>query len=158
MVRTDCSTLGSPGGLARRHLVANIPVAGHLRCPLAESLRDSPWRNDGAARLRRRARCAALGMDPHGTLLVVSPQTIVSVGTRLTSRYYSGVRAEFIVRDGIAHGRYTGCIGWDENMWAEIHGGLELMLELAGGKDVQVRLTAGGQSQNALAEFEGHRT
>jgi hypothetical protein len=56
---------------------------------------------------------------------------------------------------GVAHGRYKDADGWDENMWAEIRGSLELMLELAGAMDIRVRLLAGGGNNDGYAESEG---
>jgi hypothetical protein len=86
---------------------------------------------------------------------VVSPQTVVSFGTRLTALYYSGIETSFATQSGFARGSFYNASGWDENMWAEIHGALEVMLELARARKIEVTLTAGGGTSDEFAEFEG---
>jgi hypothetical protein len=52
-------------------------------------------------------------------LALLTPETVMSVGGRLTSKYYRPTHVAFDVQPGLASAHYSDCAGWDENMWTE---------------------------------------
>jgi hypothetical protein len=50
--------------------------------------------------------------------------------------------------------RLQGCVGWDANMFHEIHGSSTALLELAGAKDVRLHIRLGGRDNDVDAEYE----
>lgn len=94
----------------------------------------------------------------HKQILVrlVSPQALVSMSQRVFNTYYdTGTFASLESRRGFIRARCTGCTGFDENMWSEIAGSCESLLEIAGAKFVRLRIASGGE-QTDFAEFEAH--
>jgi hypothetical protein len=47
-------------------------------------------------------------------------------------------------RQGYSHARWSGCTGFDENMWTEIMGSCVQLLEIGGAKHVRARVLSGG--------------
>ncbi len=84
-------------------------------------------------------------------LRALSPQTVVAFGTRLTTLYYSGIKSTFSTKPGHARGTFSNARDWDENMWAEIHGAIEAMRELAGAQTIVVSLVGGGNARDEFA-------
>lgn len=86
---------------------------------------------------------------------VLSPQTLLGMSQRVFSTYYD--TGQFVVvesRSGFVHARASGCLGWDESMWAEVIGSSESLLEIAGAKHVRMRTVAGGRDGDDFLEVE----
>jgi hypothetical protein len=59
-------------------------------------------------------------------------------------------------RSDYVHATWTGCEGWDENLWAELAGSCEALLEMAGAKHVGLRVIKGGRTGDDACEMEAH--
>ena len=53
--------------------------------------------------------------------------------------------------DNRIEARFVDCVGFDRNMWTEVSGSIEGFVELAGGRDVSVRITEGGHDEQSAA-------
>ena len=90
---------------------------------------------------------------------LTSPQTLLNLSQRVFSSYYDTGSLEIVEsRSGFVRVRATGCIDWDVNMWSELAGSSEAMLEIAGAHHAQVRWLSGGREGDAEHEFEAHWT
>jgi hypothetical protein len=88
---------------------------------------------------------------------IVSPQTLLSFSGKLFNQYYDTGHFDVVAsRKGYVHVRVSECVGWDANMWTEIHGSCVAFLEAAGAKEVRVRVRAGGHDGDTETELEGH--
>lgn len=132
------------------------PVAWYLS--MWRSIRESSGEGVAIARvLGREALRQDLTLVHKVALGLLSPKNVVSIGGRLSSQYYRPTQVTFETAPGMTRVRYSRCFGWDENMWAEIAVGIEVVLELAGAKHARIRMVAGGQSRDDYADFEVHR-
>lgn len=90
---------------------------------------------------------------------LISPQALLGMSQRVFNTYYDTGKFELIVsRSGFVQARFSGCRGWDENMWSELAGSCESLLEIAGAKHVRLRLVSGGQNTDTSAELEARWT
>jgi len=88
---------------------------------------------------------------------LLSPQTTIRVTPRLFNNYYdTGTCSITDAKSGYARVHWTNCEQFDRNMWCEIFGGAEQLLELSGAKHVRTRILAGGGDGDAMAELAGH--
>lgn len=88
---------------------------------------------------------------------IISPQTLLSLSSRLFSTYYDTGSFEVLEsRKGYVHVKLSGCVGWDANMWTEIYGSCLSMLELAGAKEIRLRTKTGGRDHDTDTELEAH--
>jgi hypothetical protein len=86
---------------------------------------------------------------------IISPQALLGMSQRVFSTYYdTGTFTMLESRKGFAHASATGCSGWDENMWAELIGSAQSLLEIAGAKHVRTRIVAGGKDGDDFLDFE----
>lgn len=86
-----------------------------------------------------------------------SPQTLLSLSQRVFNTYYDTGRVEIVeARAGFVRMRATGCIGWDLNMWSELAGSSQALLEVAGARHVRVHGVSGGQDGDQQHELEAH--
>jgi len=86
---------------------------------------------------------------------LVSPQALLSMSQRVFSTYYDTGQTEVLEsRAGFVHMRFSGCEGWDENMWHELLGSCESLLEIAGAEHVRIRQLAGGGEYSSQADYE----
>lgn len=98
------------------------------------------------------------GVHKRVLLRMLSPELLYGLGQRLFGQYYDTGSVDVVEsRSGYVRGKYTGCVGFDENLWTEIVGTTETLLELAGAKHIRLRLLAGGGSQDH-AELEARWT
>ncbi len=103
------------------------------------------------------ARDEMLGIYKKLVLSILSPQLMFSVTQRFYSAFFDTGRVEVLeARKGYALARYSGCIGWDENMWAEMLGACEAFLEISGAKHVRGHIARGGKLGDDGCELEGH--
>jgi hypothetical protein len=90
-------------------------------------------------------------------LKMVSPQALLGLSQRLFKNYFdTGVMQIKQSRDGYVHATWSNCDGWDENLWAELAGSCEALLEMAGAKHVRLRVIKGGRSGDSACEMEAH--
>jgi hypothetical protein len=92
-------------------------------------------------------------------LQMVSPQLMVSLSSRIFGLYYSeGSMRVAEKRDGYARVDLVDCLGFDENIWQDVLGASELALELAGAKNVRMRIDAGGRNGDTSTTLVAHWT
>ena len=92
-------------------------------------------------------------------LQMVSPQLMISISTRVFGLYYTlGAMKVIEKRDGFARVSVVDCEGFDENIWQDVLGGSELGLELAGAKNVRMRIESGGQTGDTSTVLVAHWT
>lgn len=90
-------------------------------------------------------------------LKMVSPQALLGLSQRLFKNYFdTGAMSIEQSRNGFVHAAWNGCEGWDENLWAELAGSCEVLLEMAGAKHVRLRVIKGGRSGDSVCEMEAH--
>lgn len=58
------------------------------------------------------------------------------------------------LHDGSARVRWSGCVGFDRNIWLELLGSGEALLELCGADGVRSRFLTGGTDEDAEAECQ----
>jgi hypothetical protein len=88
---------------------------------------------------------------------IVSPQVLLGMSQRVFNTYYDTGRFEIVEsRRGFVRARCSGCFGWDQNMWSEITGSCESLLEIAGAEHVRLRAVSGALDGDSHAEFEAH--
>lgn len=86
---------------------------------------------------------------------LISPQSLLGMSQRVFNTYYdTGKPTVLESRKGFVHMTFEGCRGWDENMWSELGGSCESLLEIAGAKHVRIRLLSGGGNGDDMAAFE----
>ncbi len=90
---------------------------------------------------------------------LLSPETLINLSSRLFSTYYDTGRAETLdSRKGYVRVRWSGCTGFNRNIWAGLFASCEMMLELAGAKNVRMYVRAGGGQEDDFAETEAYWT
>ncbi len=76
---------------------------------------------------------------------VASPLTVLKAGARVFSRYLVPGKYEVVMaRDGFIRVDFRDCFGFDRNMWLDVMGGCEAVLEASGGRAVRIHIEAGG--------------
>ena len=104
---------------------------------------------------RLAARHDMAGVHKQIVAKIVSPQMLLGMSQRVFSTYYDTGTFDMIEsRRGFAHARASGCFGFDENMWYELAGSCESLLEIAGAKHVRTRLLGGGKDGDDFLEIE----
>lgn len=116
---------------------------------------------EGTELCRRVGRVAArdemLGLYQKLILGLLSPQLMFSMTQRFFSAFFDTGTVEVLeARRGYARARYSGCLGWEPNMWFEMLGACEAFLELSGARHVRVHIVAGGKPGDDHCELEGH--
>jgi hypothetical protein len=90
---------------------------------------------------------------------LLSPQTVIRVTPRLFNNYYDTGKCSVVdATSGYARACWIDCEQFDRNMWCELFGGTEKLLELAGAKHIRTRILAGGGDGDTSAELAGHWT
>jgi hypothetical protein len=88
---------------------------------------------------------------------LTTPQTLLGLSQRVFNTYYDTGRLEVVEsRTGFARLRASGCVGWDLNMWSELAGSSESLLEAAGARHVRLRAVSGGEEGDDHYEIEAH--
>lgn len=88
---------------------------------------------------------------------LISPQSLLSLSQRVFSNYYSVGKVEVLEsRAGYSRARWSECRGFDENMWLEIMGSCEQLLEIGGANHVRIRVVAGGADGSDHMEAAAH--
>jgi hypothetical protein len=87
---------------------------------------------------------------------VLQPHWLISWAPRMYNRYFRGGRLVVSeARAGFASGQWSGCIGFDKNIWLDMIGSCEASLEACGAQHVRHRLVEGGgdDDKDAVIEF-----
>ena len=87
--------------------------------------------------------------------LALSPQLIFKLSPKLVSLYYDTGRV--VIEDaehGFVRARLEGFDDFDHNLWEDMIGGSTGVLELAGAKNMTVRIVAGGKDFDPDMTFE----
>lgn len=87
-------------------------------------------------------------------VLVASPQFLIGRAPRLFANYFDHGRLTVLESDALtAHARWTGCAGFDANVWSDVLGGCVAALEAAGAREVRLDVTRGGRDGDAEMEL-----
>jgi len=82
---------------------------------------------------------------------VATPQYLFTKAAAIFNRYYDGGHVEVSgTKPGEATGHWVDCVGFDENLWSATLGGVEVVLEAAGGHDINIRVLEGGGDSDSL--------
>ena len=88
---------------------------------------------------------------------IVSPQVLLGMSQRVFNTYYDTGKFGIVEsRGGFVRAHCTGCAGWDQNMWSELTGSCESLLEIAGAQHVRIRAVQGAGDGDSDAELEAH--
>ncbi len=86
--------------------------------------------------------------------MVVSPTVLLRMSQRVFSTYYNVGRFEVVdSRPGFVEARCSDCTGWDRNMWSELLGSSESLLEIAGAKSVRLHVLNGGGDHDSMIQM-----
>ena len=115
--------------------------------------------NDGPDLPREIGRLAARhdmsGVHKQILAKIISPQALLGISQRVFNTYYDTGRFEIVKSErGYVQARCSNCVGWDHNMWMELVGSCESLLDIAGGRNVEVRTLTGALDGHAHASFE----
>jgi len=157
---------------ARALMLGEVAQAFRYGTVLAASWYPISWYRDVLAAFRKAVnagpelprRIAKLAVQhdvksAHKRLMawLVSPQTLLSLSQRVFNNYYDTGSVQIVEsRSGFVRMRASGCAGWDANMWSELAGSSEALLEIAGARQAHVRWLTGHLGPTADHEFEGH--
>lgn len=85
----------------------------------------------------------------------LQPHWLISWAPRMYGRYFRGGQlAVTEARKGFACGRWTGCAGFDKNLWLDMIGSSEAALEACGATHVRHRIVEGGGDGDPNATVE----
>jgi hypothetical protein len=125
---------------------------------LFRSIVDSTRGGEGIVREigREAARLDMTGIY-RAAFKLLSPQALFGLSARLFSNYYdTGSVSILESRQGFAHARWSNCEGFDRNLWLEVVAASEMYLELAGARQVRMRVIAGANRDDEFAEVQTH--
>jgi hypothetical protein len=77
---------------------------------------------------------------------LASPQHVLRAGARIFGTYLRpGKYRVADIRDGFVRVEFSECYGFDQNMWLDVSGGCEAVLEAAGAKSVRFHIESGAR-------------
>jgi hypothetical protein len=80
---------------------------------------------------------------------VLSPEFLIRRSPALWNRYFSVGRLKIPeAKQGAARAEFTGCVGFDYNLWDGALGGCIGVLESCGARDVQITIVGGGSDHD----------
>ncbi len=71
----------------------------------------------------------------------LGPSTVLTLGARIFNFYWRPAKMKIVpIGQGKNHGRgrWTGCLGFDRNVWLDLFGSVYAVLELSGGQDIEL--------------------
>jgi hypothetical protein len=87
-------------------------------------------------------------------LFVLSPQALLAKAPRVYEQYFMmGTVRTPEIRRGHGRVRFEGCSGFDRNVWDDMIGSVEVLIELSGGRDVRVEIVSGGGDEDVDTEM-----
>ena len=115
--------------------------------------------NDGPELAREIGRLAAKhdmsGVHKQILAKIISPQALLGISQRVFNTYYDTGQFEISKSErGYLQARCSNFVGWDQNMWMELVGSCESLLEIAGARNVEMRTLAGALDGYAYASIE----
>jgi hypothetical protein len=79
-------------------------------------------------------------------LRVLSPEFVLSRASRIFGQYVQKGEMRIVEsRPGMARAVFSGCAGYDHNIWEATIGQCEGVLELCGAKNIRMRIHSGGR-------------
>ena len=82
-------------------------------------------------------------------LFLLTPESVISKCPRIMQQYWrGGVMQLPEVRHGMAAVEFKGWVGFDQNIWQDIIGGVEGGLAAAGAQSIRVRVINGGHDND----------
>jgi hypothetical protein len=84
---------------------------------------------------------------------MLSPQFVISKSTFLFNTYYDTGKmtvTDAVAGSALAH--WSGCTGFDHNLWQDILGGSQAGLVLSGARDIQLETLSGGKDGDDFLE------
>lgn len=92
-------------------------------------------------------------------LFLLTPESIINKAPRVVRQYWRGGKMEvFEARPGMGWARFDGWLGFDQNVWEDVLGGVEGALEAAGARNVRFQVLAGGGDGDDVCEFAARWT
>jgi len=86
---------------------------------------------------------------------VLSIETLITLSSKLFPYYYdTGRLSNERVSANCIRSTYEGCIGFDRIMWEELAGSSSELIEMAGGYDVKVTISRGGQDLSTMCVIQ----
>jgi hypothetical protein len=96
-------------------------------------------------KVARRSAAAEFSGVHRLLVLFVPPQRLLRIAARLFRRYYAQGSVKTVPRGpNGAEARWVGCVGFDANLWQDCFAATIVVIEMCGGRDVQMRLIDGG--------------
>jgi hypothetical protein len=90
---------------------------------------------------------------------LLSPQALFDLSSRLFSNYYDTGKVAIIdARSGFVHACWSGCTGFDHNLWLDVAASCEMYLELSGAKHVRTRILSGAGPEDDGMAVQAHWT
>ena len=84
---------------------------------------------------------------------LVSPQTLLGFTAKLFHSYFDTGSFEIVQsQKGFVRAEARGCIGWDRNVWNDLIGSCSALLEIAGAREVRVRVLSGARDGDIDAD------
>ena len=84
---------------------------------------------------------------------VLSPEFIIARATRVFSSYYDTGQMRIVEsRPGMSHAMWTGCKGFDRNLWEGTIGHCEGAMMLTGVENIRMRVDRGGSDNDDYME------
>jgi len=85
-------------------------------------------------------------------VLFLSPQRLLRAASRVFERYYTEGQVTSTARGkNGAEVRWSGCLGFDQNLWHDSWAAAVVLIEMCGGRDVLMEHMFGGQDGDAHA-------
>jgi hypothetical protein len=85
---------------------------------------------------------------------LVSPQTLFGFTSKMFNSYFDTGSFEVVQSQrGYVRAEARGCVGWDRNVWNDLIGSCSALLELAGAREVRVRVMSGGRDGDTDADL-----
>jgi hypothetical protein len=77
---------------------------------------------------------------------LASPAHVLQAGARIFSTYLRPGKYRVVeMREGFVRVEFSECYGFDPNMWLDVIGGCEAVLEAAGARSVRLHIETGGR-------------
>ncbi len=147
--------LGALSGEDRSAIEYRVVQTGWYPVELYRTLLDTIASETGEGDAMIRAiGAASIRRDVTGVYRVffkiLSPETVLSISGKLFSVYYD--TGSLSITDAgpcFARSEYKGCRGFDRNMWVELEGSSESLLQLAGARNPKAKIVRSSDAESA---------
>jgi hypothetical protein len=83
---------------------------------------------------------------------LASPHHVLQAGARIFGTYLRPGKYRVIeIREGFVRVEFTDCYGFDQNMWLDVCGGCEAVLEAAGARSVRLHIESGAGDESTCS-------